>query len=81
MHSSICFFWIYTKEKNLDNDINIEKLAESFDGLSSAAIEAIINEATMISLLEKSENITVDNIINASKRTNCNINIRKLRVK
>ena len=72
---------IYTKEKNLDNDINIEKLAESFDGLSSAAIEAIINEATMISLLEKSENITVDNIINASKRTNCNINIRKLRVK
>ena len=72
---------IYTKEKNLDNDINIEKLAESFDGLSSAAIEAIINEATMISLLEKGETITVDNIINASKRTNCNINIRKLRVK
>ena len=72
---------IYTKEKTLDSEINIEKLAESFDGLSSAAIEAIINEATMIALLEKCENITVDNIINAGKRTNCNINIRKLRVK
>lgn len=72
---------IYTKGKTLSEEIDKVKLAESFDALSCSAIEAILNESSMIALLNKSEEITVEHIIEASKRTNCNINLRKLRIK
>lgn len=72
---------IYTKGKVLSEEIDKIRLAESFDGLSSSAVEAILNESSMIALLNKSEKITVEHIIEASKRTNCNINLRKLRIK
>ena len=72
---------IYTKGKVLSEEIDKIKLAESFEGLSCSAVEAILNESSMIALLNKSEKITVEHIIEASKRTNCNINLRKLRIK
>lgn len=69
---------LYTKKKKLNEKIDIKKLADTFENLSSAAIEAIINEASMLSILENSEEITVENIIVAARKTNCNINLRKL---
>ena len=53
-------------------------MADAFDNLSSAAIESIINEASMLSILENKEEITVEHIIVAARKTNCNINLRKL---
>ena len=72
---------IYTKGKVLSEEIDRVKLAESFENLSSSAIEAILNEASMITILENKDKIMLDDIILASKKTNCNINLRKLRVK
>lgn len=72
---------LYTKKKVLSEDIDKKNLAESFENLSCSAIETILNEASMISILENNEKITLDNIISAGKKTNCNINLRKLRVR
>lgn len=69
---------LYTKKKKLNENLDIKKMAESFENLSSAAIEAIINEATMLSILENKEELTVENIIVAARKTNSNINLRKL---
>lgn len=71
---------LYTKNKTLEEeDINKEKLAESFENLSCSAIETILNEASVISILQKNEKITLDNIVQAAQKTNCYINIKKLR--
>ena len=69
---------LYTKEKTLSEDLDKKKMAESFENLSSASIEAILNEAAMISMIENKDKITVENIIVAAKKTNNNINLRKL---
>jgi len=70
---------LYTKNKCLEDSINKEKLAECFENLSCSAIETILNEAGMIAILEKNEKISIDNIIKASQKTNCYINIKKIR--
>lgn len=70
---------LYTKKKILSLDVKKEKLAEAFENLSCSAIETILNEASMIAFAEISEKITLNNIIAASKKTNCNINLKKLR--
>lgn len=67
---------LYTKNKTLAEDINKEKLAKSFENLSCSAIETILNEASMLSMLEKKNEISLDNILLASKKTNCTIRIR-----
>lgn len=69
---------LYTKSKVLSEDLEKRKMAEAFENLSCSAIESILNEATMISILENKEKITVENIIVAARKTNCNINLRKL---
>lgn len=70
---------LYTKKKILSLDVKKEKLAGAFENLSCSAIETILNEASMIAFAEISEKITLNNIIAASKKTNCNINLKKLR--
>ena len=70
---------LYTTKKKLAEDINKEKLAESFEILSCSGVETILNEAAMEAILEKRDTISMENIINAAKKTNCNINLRKLR--
>ena len=70
---------LYTKNKSLAEEINKEKLAECFENLSCSAIETILNEAAMIALLEKNEKISMDNIIKATQKTNCYINLKKLK--
>lgn len=69
---------LYTKKKKLSENLQIKNMAEAFENLSCAAIEAIINEASMLAILEKSEEITIENIIVSAKKTNSNINLRKL---
>lgn len=69
---------LYTKKKVLNEKLEVKKMADAFDNLSSAAIETIINEASMLSILENKEEITVEHIIVAARKTNCNINLRKL---
>ena len=70
---------IYTKNKMLEDEISKEKLAESFENLSCSAIETILNEATMIAVLENRDKMKLDDIILASKKTNCNINLKRLK--
>jgi cell division protease FtsH len=70
---------LYTSKKKLADDVSKEKLAESFENLSCSGIETILNEAGMESILEKKDTISLDNIINAATKTNCNINLRKLK--
>ena len=69
---------LYTKKRVLNEKLEVKKMADAFDNLSSAAIESIINEASMLSILENKEEITVEHIIVAARKTNCNINLRKL---
>lgn len=69
---------IYTKNKKLADSIDKLKLADSFENLSCSAIESILNEASMIASLQNNETIIIENIIVASQKTNCKINLRKL---
>ncbi len=69
---------LYTKKKKLSDDIDKAKLALSFENLSCSGVETILNEAAMEAVLENKDKISLDNIISAGKKTNCNINLRKL---
>lgn len=69
---------LYTKNKLLSDEIDNKKLADTFENLSCSAIEAILNEASTLASIENAEKITVQNIIVAASKTNCNINLRKL---
>lgn len=66
---------LYTKNKKLSEKIDKRKLAESLDKLSCSSIETLLNEATLEAMGENSETISIENIINASKKTNCRINL------
>lgn len=69
---------IYTKNKILDDKIERTRLAESFENLSCSAIETILNEASMNAKLCNRDIITGEDILIASKKTRCSINMRKL---
>ena len=69
---------LYTKKKKLSEDVDKERLAKSFENLSCSGIETILNEAAMEAMLEERDTISIDNIINSGKKTNCNINLRRL---
>lgn len=70
---------MYTAKKKLSDEIDKNKLADAFDNVSCSAIETILNEASMIAITESRPNILIDDIIIAGRKTNCNINIKKLR--
>lgn len=70
---------MYTAKKKLSDEIDKNKLADAFDNLSCSAIETILNEASMIAITESRPSILIDDIIIAGRKTNCNINIKKLR--
>lgn len=70
---------MYTRKKQLSKEIDINKLSDAFENLSCSAIETILNEAAMISITESQSDISLDDIIIAGRKTNCNINIKKLR--
>lgn len=66
---------LYTKKKKLADEFEIEKLAKSFENLSCSAIETILNEASMLAMIENKEKISIENIKEAAKKTNCIIKI------
>ena len=70
---------LYTANKVLAEEVKKTNLADSFDNLSCSAIETILNEASMLTHLQKHDEISLDNIVIAARKTNCNINLRKLR--
>lgn len=70
---------LYTKNKKLSEDINKERLATAFENLSCSAIETILNEASMISMLNKREQIMIDDIVLAAQKTNCRLNLKILK--
>ena len=67
---------IYTKGKNLATDISPDLLVQAFDGLSCAAIEAILNEAQALCQMTGSGAITMDHILGAAHKTGAKLNIR-----
>ncbi len=69
---------LYTKNKKLSEKINKQKLADSLENLSCSSIETLLNEATLEAMSENKETISIENIINASKKTNCRINLDKI---
>lgn len=70
---------LYTKAKSLSPDIDKQQLSDCFEHLTCSAIETILNTAAMESSLDKRENISIDDIIIAARKTNCSINIRKIK--
>lgn len=68
---------MYTNKKNLDSNIKIDILVKCFEGLSCAAIETILNEAAVQSEIRNSEKMSIEDIVEAGKKTNTlNIKIK-----
>lgn len=61
---------MYTKGKKLDSKIKINEIAKCFEKLSSAGIETIINEATIIAETKGKETVGIEEIAEAGKKTN-----------
>ena len=68
---------IYTKGKNLATDVTNDLLVQAFDGLSCAAIEAILNEAQALCQMTGSSAITMEHIAAAAQKTGSKLNIRR----
>lgn len=61
---------MYTKSKKLDSKIKVNELSKCFENLSAAAIETVINEATIIAETKGKESIEIEEIAEAGKKTN-----------
>ncbi len=67
---------LYTKNKPLDSILTPDFLSDIFTGLSSAAIESILNEAMSIMLQNGSDSITIDCIQLAALKCQERLNIK-----
>lgn len=70
---------LYTKTKKLSEEINKDRLAAAFENLSCSAIETILNEASMLAILNKKEIISLEDIVLAAQKTNCRLNMKQLK--
>lgn len=61
---------MYTKKKKLDAKIQKEQLVKCFEHLSCSAIETILNEAAMEAEIKGREEITIEDIAEAGRKTN-----------
>ena len=61
---------MYTKGKTLAEELNAEKLAELFNGISCSAIESVLNEAAVCMMVQKKEFIDLECIMAARKKMN-----------
>lgn len=59
---------MYTRGKRLSDEIRIDSLANSFNGLSCSAIETIINEAAVVMMSEGKSEIDMNCIIKACRK-------------
>lgn len=71
---------IYTKKKKIVDEISKDKLAENFNGMSCSQIEAILNEAATVAIINEHEKIKEEDIVEAIKKI-CNVKLVKLRLK
>lgn len=61
---------MYTKGKTLAEELNAEKLADLFNGMSCSAIESVLNEAAVCIMVQKKEFIDQECIMAARKKMN-----------
>ena len=61
---------MYTKGKILAEELNAEKLADLFNGMSCSAIESVLNEAAVCMMVQNKECIDLDCILAARKKMN-----------
>ena len=61
---------MYTKNKKLSNDINIESLAKCFNGISCSAVETLCNEAAMEAQNHDRDEINIQDFVDAGRKTN-----------
>ena len=61
---------MYTKGKTLAEELNAEKLADLFNGMSCSAIESVLNEAAVCMMVQKKEFIDQECIMAARKKMN-----------
>jgi len=61
---------MYTKGKSLAEELNTEKLADLFNGMSCSAIESVLNEAAVCMIVQKKECIDLECILAARKKMN-----------
>ena len=61
---------MYTKGKKLADSINIDSLAKCFNGLSCSAVETLLNESAMEAQIAGREEIVLEDIIKAGRKTN-----------
>ena len=66
---------IYTKNKKLNSKIDKKSLVNCFENLSCAAVETLINEAAMQAELANRDEIIIEDIVQAGKKTNL-VNIK-----
>ena len=61
---------MYTKGKILAEELNAEKLADLFNGMSCSAIESVLNEAAVCMMVQNKECIDLDCILATRKKMN-----------
>jgi len=66
---------LYAGAKKLSPEVTGEGLAAAFDGLSCAAIETILNEASTIASMHGREAMTMDDVVVAARKANCKLNV------
>ncbi len=59
---------IYSKGKTLSTELTAEKLAPLFEGCSCADIEATLNEAAMLAMLEQTPEIALEQVVRAAQK-------------
>lgn len=71
---------IYTRKKQLSENISKEKFADSLNGMSCSEIETIINESATLSIINNHDKICEEDINEAIKKI-CNTRNVKIRLK
>ena len=61
---------MYTKGKNTAEELDAEKLADLFNGMSCSAIETVLNEAAVCMMIQNKECIDLDCVLAARKKMN-----------
>lgn len=59
---------IYSRGKTLSAELTAEKLAPLFEGCSCADIEATLNEAAMLAMLEQTPEIALEQVVRAAQK-------------
>ncbi len=67
---------LYTHQKTLAEDADPETLVNAFEGLSCAAIEAVLNEASNISAMKGFDSISMDDIAAAAAKTDTKLKLK-----